>query len=122
MIIGRKYTMQGVHTGALLEKKLIELHISKAELGRRIKRSGSTILSFTRQPSIQTAVLTEICIALKYNFFNDIMDALPPELKETPAVAEPVISAEAIKDSVQLEWLRQENAYLKKMIDVLAKK
>ncbi len=120
--MGRKYTMQGIHTGAFLEKKLLELKISKTELGRRIKRPASGILSFIRQPSIQTAILTEISIALNYNFFNDIMDALPPQLKETPAIAGPQINAESIKDSVELEWLRKENEYLKKMIDILAKK
>ncbi len=122
MTFGRRYTMQGVHTGALLEKKIQELHVSKTELGRRINRFSTTILNFTRQPGIQTAILTEICIALNYNFFNDIIEALPPELKDKPVVAEPAISEEAIKDRLELEWLRQENAYLKKMIDVLAKK
>lgn len=116
---GRKYKATGVHTGSLIEKKLLQLRLTNAELARRINRSPNTTIGYYSQPSIQTAVLQEICLALNYNFFQHLTDSLPEELKP---LAKPVMSLEPAQEPAELKWLREENAYLKKMIDVLAAK
>ncbi|MEJ7830629.1 MAG: hypothetical protein WKF91_20635, partial [Segetibacter sp.] len=67
---------------------------------------------------IQTAILTELCIALDYNFFDRLSQALPANLhakKEVPVPAEP----DHLKE---LESLRAENIYLKQIIEVFSRK
>lgn len=119
MLSGRKYQTKGVHTGSLIRKKMAEMHISNSELARRISRSPSTTTAYYLQSSIQTAVLLEICVALNHNFFTDLDSALPEHLKQ---ISHAVTATKTTEENAELSRLREENTYLKKMIDVFATK
>jgi hypothetical protein len=59
-----------VHVGKLIEWRLDEMGMTKAEFGRRIKTSRQNVNSLLRKPSLDTAYLQKISEALKYDFFR----------------------------------------------------
>jgi transcriptional regulator with XRE-family HTH domain len=65
------------NTGELLKAFYKKRRIHKAALARILNRRGSTMAEFEKNASIQTAVLWEICHALKHNFFADLAAQLP---------------------------------------------
>ena len=67
------------HTGEMLKALYKKRRISKAALARKINRRASTLASFAKNHTIQTAVLWELSHALKHNFFADIAAQLPAE-------------------------------------------
>lgn len=68
-----------IDTGKLIEDFITKKRIFKSNLGRDINRNGLSILAYTRNSSIQTGILIDICHALKHNFFRDIADQLPED-------------------------------------------
>ncbi|NJM78836.1 MAG: hypothetical protein HC854_03005 [Flavobacterium sp.] len=68
-----------VDTGKILADYIQSHKINKTELGNAINRRGIAILNYTRNSSIQTGILLEICYALKHNFFKEIADQLPED-------------------------------------------
>ena len=116
----RKYDNQinkAPDTGALLKAFFRKRRISKAALARTLNRASNTLVGFVKRNSIQTAVLWEICHALKHNFFADIAAQLPATYTTTmPA------------DNTQTERITQmehENALLQAkyeaLVDVMRK-
>ena len=76
----QKYTSQAIaapNTGALLKDFFKKRRIRKAALARLINRSPKTLATYGRNSTMQTAVLWEICHALKHNFLLDIAAQLP---------------------------------------------
>lgn len=67
------------HTGEMLKALYKKRRIRKAALARKINRRASTLASFAKNHTIQTAVLWELSHALKHNFFADIAAQLPAE-------------------------------------------
>lgn len=67
------------NTGEMLKVVYKKRRIYKAALARKIKRRASTLASFSKNHTIQTAVLWELSHALKHNFFADIAAQLPAE-------------------------------------------
>ncbi|PWA06116.1 hypothetical protein [Flavobacterium psychrotolerans] len=65
------------NTGALLISYFKEKRIRKSALARMLKKSPSTLVSFTKNNTIQTTVLWEISHALKHNFFADMLLLFP---------------------------------------------
>ncbi len=67
------------NTGEMLKVVYKKRRISEAALGRKMNRRASTLASFEKNTTIQTAVLWEICHALKHNFFLEISAQLPAD-------------------------------------------
>ncbi len=67
------------HTGEMLKHYFDARRTRKSVLARLMKRAPNTVASYTGQPSIQTAILWELCIHLKHNFFADIAAQLPAD-------------------------------------------
>jgi transposase-like protein len=111
----------GVNLGELLTEKLKELHVTNAELGRRMDRPPSAAYPWRRQPSVQAYVLWEISIALKYDFFSALSMALQ---EKYPDVISAFAKDKETIDSLQKELaaVKEERDYLKKMIDIFAMK
>ena len=65
------------HTGELLKDFFKKRRIRKAALSRLINRSPKTLATYGKNSTLQTAILWEICHALKHNFFADIAVQLP---------------------------------------------
>lgn len=72
-------TSDQLNTGELLKKYFLEHRIRKAALARAINRNKNMVLKYQKQSTIQVAILWEISVALKHNFFADIASKLPPD-------------------------------------------
>jgi DNA-binding Xre family transcriptional regulator len=102
-----------IDTGKLIEDFITKKRIFKSNLGRDINRNGLSILAYTRNSSIQTGILIDICHALKHNFFRDIADQLPEDFtinKLNNTVSE--------KDQI-IAQLQEENKVLTIQIEIL---
>ena len=62
--------------GTILTDYVRKHRIYKSALARAVNRKPRTMLRLLKQPSLQTAILWEISVALKHNFFADIAAAL----------------------------------------------
>ena len=65
------------NTGMMLISYFREKRTRKSALARMLNKRPSTLAGFTKNTSIQTTVLWEICHALKHNFFADMAAMLP---------------------------------------------
>ena len=65
------------NTGEMLRAFYKKRRIHKAALARLLHRRANTMAEFEKNASIQTAILWELCHALKHNFFADIAAQLP---------------------------------------------
>lgn len=99
------------HTGKMLKAFYKKNRIYKAALARTLNRAFNTIADYEKNHTIQTALLWEICHALKHNFFADIAALLPTTYSVT---APPDTS----KDE-RIAQLEQEVALLKAKHDSL---
>ena len=68
---------QAPNTGELLKTFFKQRRIRKAALARLMNRSFNTLSTYQKNDTLQTAILWEICHALKHNFFADIAVQLP---------------------------------------------
>ena len=112
-----KKSKNNIDTGALLDKYIQQHRIVKTELGAEIKRNGLAILQYTRNASIQTGILIDLCYALKHNFFRDIADQLPEEFTITKATDNSLFTE---KDQL-IAQLQEENKVLKIQNELLMK-
>ncbi len=74
-----KKSKNNINTGKLIDDFITKKRIFKSDLGRDINRNGLSILAYTRNSSVQTGILIDLCHALKHNFFRDIADKLPED-------------------------------------------
>lgn len=58
-----------VHVGAEIEKRRVELGISKSELGRRIGVTQQHVNRILDRETMETSRLVKVSEALDYNFF-----------------------------------------------------
>lgn len=65
--------------GEMLKARIKKRKIYKSALARHLKRSPVSIQNYTKNPSMQTALLWQISLALKHNFFADMADQMPKE-------------------------------------------
>ena len=79
----------------MIEKKLEELGMTKAEFGRRINYSRQNINSLLRKPSIDTAFLFRIGRALNHDFFRDLAGSNVKEGKGISPKSNEVLLASA---------------------------
>lgn len=66
--------------GECIERKLIELGISKSEFGRKIGIPQQNVNRLLDRPSIDTDKLVVISETLNYNFFRDYIDDSPTSI------------------------------------------
>ena len=59
-----------VRLGEAIEKRLWELHLTKAELGRRIGVARQNVQNILSKGSIESDLLLKISEALEFNFFS----------------------------------------------------
>lgn len=113
----RKYTLNTAapapSTGEMLSKYITDKRIYQSALARLLNRNQSAISEFRKGATIQTAILWEICHALKYNFFADIAAQLPADY---PFSAE---NTNKENTETEVDSLQKENAMLKMERDML---
>jgi len=87
--------MREVHIGKLIENKLGEIGITKAEFGRRINTSRQNVNTLIKKASLDSRQLLTISKVLNYNFFQhytEQMDPKPPVAEKTVLNASLMIS------------------------------
>ena len=113
----RKYTLNTTNpapnTGEILNAYIQEKRIYQSALARLLNRNQSTIVTFRKGTTMQTALLWEFCHALKHNFFADIAAQLP----ENYAIAKP--NSQIERSENELDSLKKEIVLLKMERDML---
>lgn len=69
-------TTTTVDVGKMLRAYIKTNRTYKSGLARAVNRKPRTVYALLDKASLQTAILWEICVALKHNFFADIAAAL----------------------------------------------
>jgi hypothetical protein len=64
------------HVGELVARRLDVVGMTKAEFGRRIATSRQNVNSLLRKPTLTVDQLMEISVALQYDFFAVLSEAL----------------------------------------------
>lgn len=59
-----------IHIGRLIEERINEVGMSKAEFGRRINTSRQNVNTLLRKSSLDTVMLSNISKVLNYDFFK----------------------------------------------------
>lgn len=122
----RKYTLNTAapapSTGEMLSKYITDKRIYQSALARLLNRNQSAISEFRQGATIQTAILWEICHALKYNFFADIAAQLPADYGFSAENTNKK-QADTAVDSLQKEiaLLKMERDMLKGMLETWVK-
>ncbi|MGL4363724.1 MAG: hypothetical protein ACRCSB_00790 [Bacteroidales bacterium] len=125
----KKYTLNTENpapsTGKMLDTYIKEKRIYQSALCRLLNRHQTSVSTFRKTATMQTAILWEICHALKHNFFADIAAQLPPDFS-TNGLNNPInpqdtelesLKAEIAQLKTEKEQLRTEKEWLEKMID-----
>ena len=66
--------MKDIHIGKLIEQRIAQVGMTKAEFARRINRSPQNVQDLLTRSSVDTSLLLVICKALGYNFFKAFID------------------------------------------------
>jgi len=128
-----------IHIGEIIFELLQARHMTKRELGDRIGMSQGSAVYLTKRESIDSQTLWEIGVALKYNFFKhypieeetssmfQVSSFKPEDIKQVgekkelqEKISELEKQLEAAKRDLVMQ--KQENAYLKKINDLLEKR
>jgi len=125
----RKAIPEGFNTGRIIMKAMRESGVSQAEIARQTGRNPSTVKEVRRRKSTQASILHEFSIVMGIDLFRPLSDNLPEHIRSNPDTAkiealnaEKVALQEQVADlKAQLAQLREDNGYLKKMIDIFSK-
>lgn len=71
--------VKSVHIGEAIEKRRLELDISKSELGRRIGVSQQHVNRILKRDTMESKKLVDLCHALDFNFFT-LFCEVPPQI------------------------------------------
>lgn len=126
----RKPIPKGFNTAPLIRDAMRKKGVKQVDIARRTGRNPTTVKNLRRQRSIQSSILHELSIAIGVDLFRPLSDALPAEIRANPeaAIIETLNSdKQALQQKIdelqlQLTQLREDNGYLKKMIDIFAAK
>src|SRR5436190_13680723 len=73
-------------TGLMIKKYLDLKNYTRSTVANLAGLYSTAIYDYEQQQSIQTATLWKLCHGLKYNFFMDIANSLPPEYEHGQTV------------------------------------
>jgi DNA-binding Xre family transcriptional regulator len=104
-----------IYIGILLNKFMMDNHISNQELAKKIGRIPLSVNQYRRKDTMQTGVLAEICHATQHNFFSDMAYKLPQHFTTSYPKDDALITE---KDAL-IAQLKEENKVLKIQNDLL---
>lgn len=110
-----KIGLNNIHTGKMLREIIKEKHISHPALAKMIDRIPLSVKQYTMKNSLQTAVLVEICYALKHNFFSDLADKLPQDFTRNQPETDKILQ----EKEALIAQLQEENKVLKIQNNIL---
>ncbi len=114
-----------IHVGQIISKRMKMRGLSKNKLAKTLKLTPPTVSLMVNSNSVQTERLMEVSVALGYNFFNEIGQMLslgssPANLSEELDELHSFSAANKGDKDYELRFLREENAYLKRIVELMA--
>jgi hypothetical protein len=74
--LGSKYLQKSendpIHIGNLIAWIILEKHLKKADIGRKLDIIPTTLNQYFKQPSVQVGILWRLSKAIEYNFLADL--------------------------------------------------
>jgi len=115
-------SIQGLHVGLLVRKRMFESGINKARLARRVNRNSTVVKRTLESSSMQAYLIWELSVALNHNFFADLA-------AQFDGTAPATTDRNTSTTTTEMQRLREENAqlrterdYLRKAIDMITPK
>ncbi len=72
-----------LHVGQLIKRELEQQERTPAWLARKICCDRTNVHKIFLRPSLDTALLARISLALRHNFFEDLAEDCPVEREQT---------------------------------------
>jgi hypothetical protein len=130
--MGRKYRNpipKEFNVGPVIRAAMRQKGATQTILGRKTDRSPVTVMNLLKRRSIQASIVYEFSMAMEVDLFHELSRCLPEHIRKDERKAEvEELTAEILRLRQALEAAdtdmarnREDNAYLKKMIDILAK-
>ena len=121
---------EGFNTAPIIRDAMRKTRITQAEIARRTGRNPNTVKGLRRRKSIQSSILHELSVAMGVDLFRPLSDSLPENIRANPEAAiiealnmeKQALQQQIEEQKAQLAQLREDNGYLKKMIDIFAAK
>lgn len=115
-------TIQPLNIGLMIRRVMKTQNKNKMDIARLIGRKHGTVSKTVKTTSMQTYLVWELSLALKYNFFNDLAEQLNAEAGEgILANAGMPLKATIAALEKEVQQLKDEREYLRKVVDVLGK-
>jgi len=115
-----KKSVNNIDTGKLINSFRIKEKLSLSEFGRKLQRTHVGAANYTRNKTIQTSTLIEICYAFRHNFFQEIANALPRDFTINP-FKDLEKEAQEQEQKELIAQLQEENKVLKIQNELLMK-
>lgn len=101
------------HMGQLIQEKLKEAGMTKAEFGRRINTSRQNVNTLLRKEYVPVDTLLKVCRVLQYNFFEVYMrNAYPPKNEANNLALTGFVKSNGLKVTVELSSPEDLQAFL----------
>mgnify|MGYP005974832963 CR=1 FL=1 len=118
-----------IHVGAEIEKRRVELGISKSEFGRRIGVTQQHVNGILARETMDTNRLIKVSEALDYNFFS-LFCSVPQQISAYLAavsvqgnahniIGEAELASQLAKERAEVESQKEAVKFLKEQIDSL---
>lgn len=108
--------MQGkIHIGRMIKTYIDRQNLLRTNVARQMGTPSTAIYAYEKRDSLKTSTILRICHVLKYNFFMDIANSLPPEYgydRNLSASKDSIIS----RQEAEIQKLQHENNLLKELI------
>ena len=111
-----------IHIGNLILEQVHAQGISKSELARRLNVSPQNVYSLVKRRTVQAIMLKKVSDAMKFDFFNVYYNHDVPASKSENPNQNSDYYAEYQELTKELARLREENEYLKLLIELKSKK
>lgn len=118
-----------LHIGKLIEKRLKETGMTKAEFARRISKTSQNVYDIFDRETIDTGLLLKISEVLTYDFFQHYSIAYSKleGVNDTHSLHEIALKVDALTSDneakgTRIEQLEKENTYLTEINELLRSK
>lgn len=112
-----------IRVGEIISKRMKMNNLSKNKLAKILQLTPPTVSLMVNSNSVQTERLMEVSFVLKHNFFLEIGQMLQLSqagVKAMEAATMNVPVGSMADAEMEIKFLRDENAYLKKIVELLA--
>lgn len=100
------------HIGAMVKREVERQNLTPTQVGRMLGVKSTTVTAYYKSRSMQAGLVLLLSKVLKYDFFSEIMEALPDDFpkRKDEAALEKMTNLER-----EIEDLKKENALMKEL-------